>query len=707
MTTVKTTVGARDQALRTSFQPSAAIPETDVQRAIETVSAGAAPSSAQYVVASATASLPNSRVLTDTATISWNFATANQAKANLVLDSVDNTFLANMAQATVKGRVSGAGTGDPTDLTAAQVKTILALTTTSTLNAIARFADTTGGIQNSGVLIDNSNNLFFPTGTKIDFNAGDVTITHGVDLLTFAGAANGYVYDNTVSTSNAAAGFVGFLATNTDAGATTGPLLVLDRNSASPAANDAMGAVIFRGRSSTGVTRDYGQIRQQPTTVTNAAEEGQLISALMKAGALTDTLVLSSTELRPSSGNPLLGLGSATNPWGPLFVSGSTAGFVGQTMTSTDAGAAAGPIAVFDRNSASPAASDQLGQMLFRGRDSAANATDFAGITGEATVVTNGAEVGRMYLATNLNGTLTNQLGLQSGILFPTTNDGVALGNGSSSFSDLFLASGGVINWNNSTLTLVQNATRLECSGSFRSGFQSGVEGGQLELAVQASGNTLGGTEVVIDVANNVNRFFENGGTFRGAYLDYGYCLGGAGTAFQLAGKQTIWVPATAMFKVTAAAGPSTGQFTSGSTTFQYLAYDAASLEDAMFTVSMPKGWNGGTISAQVHWFHGAAVTNFAVMWQVYAIAQNDNNAISGVAYGGGGTSLLDTGGTANTTYISPEGTAFTIGNSPASGALVHFIMRRDAANGSDTLAVDALLLGVKIFYTTNVPNDL
>lgn len=40
-------------------------------------------------------------------------------------DTVDNTKLANMAQATIKGRASGAGTGDPIDLTAAQATAIL------------------------------------------------------------------------------------------------------------------------------------------------------------------------------------------------------------------------------------------------------------------------------------------------------------------------------------------------------------------------------------------------------------------------------------------------------------------------------------------------------------------------------------------------------------------------------------------------------
>lgn len=40
-------------------------------------------------------------------------------------DGTTNAKLANMAQSTIKGRASGAGTGDPTDLSASQVRTIL------------------------------------------------------------------------------------------------------------------------------------------------------------------------------------------------------------------------------------------------------------------------------------------------------------------------------------------------------------------------------------------------------------------------------------------------------------------------------------------------------------------------------------------------------------------------------------------------------
>lgn len=59
-------------------------------------------------------------------------------------DAVTNAKAANMAAATIKGRQSGGGTGDPEDLTAAQVETILNVTSTSgTANAIVKA--TSGG----------------------------------------------------------------------------------------------------------------------------------------------------------------------------------------------------------------------------------------------------------------------------------------------------------------------------------------------------------------------------------------------------------------------------------------------------------------------------------------------------------------------------------------------------------------------------------
>lgn len=49
--------------------------------------------------------------------------------------------------------------------------------------------------------------------------------------------------------------------------------------------------------------------------------------------------------------------------------------------------------------------------------------------------------------------------------IFPASNDGAALGTGTKSWSDLFLASGGVINWNNADVTITHSADLLTIAG--------------------------------------------------------------------------------------------------------------------------------------------------------------------------------------------------------------------------------------------------
>jgi hypothetical protein len=51
-----------------------------------------------------------------------------------------------------------------------------------------------------------------------------------------------------------------------------------------------------------------------------------------------------------------------------------------------------------------------------------------------------------------------------------------------------------------------------------------------------------------------------------------------------------------------------------------------------------------------------------------------------------------------NDCHVATTG-AITIGGSPAIADLIYFQVYRDAINGSDTLAVDARLLGVKLQY--------
>lgn len=76
--------------------------------------------------------------LTDTSTIGWTHtgnagvkSEANTLEAEIVIGGVENKHLYAMAQATVKGRQAGAGTGEPDDLTAAELAAVLATATSA------------------------------------------------------------------------------------------------------------------------------------------------------------------------------------------------------------------------------------------------------------------------------------------------------------------------------------------------------------------------------------------------------------------------------------------------------------------------------------------------------------------------------------------------------------------------------------------------
>ncbi len=97
------------------------------------------------------------------------------------LAAIDNSRLANMAQATIKGRASGGGTGAPQDLTATQVKTILgigdywprhnirnygALATGSATDATANYNAVVAAIAAHGTAYIPSTSLGFHFGTN-------------------------------------------------------------------------------------------------------------------------------------------------------------------------------------------------------------------------------------------------------------------------------------------------------------------------------------------------------------------------------------------------------------------------------------------------------------------------------------------------------------------------------------------------------------
>ena len=89
---------------------------------------------------------------------------------------------------------------------------------------------------------------------------------------------------------------------------------------------------------------------------------------------------------------------------------GSDGNFANVTLTSTDAGAAAAPLLDLYRDSASPAASDTLGEIEFNGEDSAGNKQQYAVIHASILSPTSTAESGQIHFETATAGASTEKM---------------------------------------------------------------------------------------------------------------------------------------------------------------------------------------------------------------------------------------------------------------------------------------------------------
>ena len=89
---------------------------------------------------------------------------------------------------------------------------------------------------------------------------------------------------------------------------------------------------------------------------------------------------------------------------------GSDGNFSNVTLNSTDAGATAGPLLDLYRNSASPAASDTIGEIEFNGKDSAGNKQQYALIHGSILSPTSTTEQGQIHFETATAGASTEKM---------------------------------------------------------------------------------------------------------------------------------------------------------------------------------------------------------------------------------------------------------------------------------------------------------
>ncbi len=169
-------------------------------------------------------------------------------------------------------------------------------------------------------------------------------------------------------------------------------------------------------------------------------------------------------------------------------------------------------------------------------------------------------------------------------------------------------------------------------------------------------------------------------------------------------GKQTCWIPAGAMKpRNTNGAAVGTVQGGTNGTMISSLDFDTATAEYAQFAIRMPKGWNESTVTFTPVWTANSTSTN-SVVWTMRAKALGNDETID--ASWGSDVSVTDANtATAYQNHIASESSALTISNASELEWVV-FEIYRNVSDGSDTLAADALLLGVTINYTTDAAND-
>ena len=208
------------------------------------------------------------------------------------------------------------------------------------------------------------------------------------------------------------------------------------------------------------------------------------------------------------------------------------------------------------------------------------------------------------------------------------------------------------------------------------------------------------GTGEIVIGSGNLN-YAGTAVTATGAELNK---LASAGTLKQ-AGKETMWIPASAMYGATTnGADAQQVETTATRPDMKVLDFDAGTDEFAQFSVAFPKSWNEGTITYQVFWTPGSTNTGDCI-FGLQGVACGDSDTID-VVYGTAIT-VTDAGiGTVEDQQVTAESSAVTIAGSPAVDQQTYFQLYRDANAGGDTFSADARVLGIKLFFTTDALND-
>jgi len=275
--------------------------------------------------------------------------------------------------------------------------------------------------------------LFLGSGAVITFNSAsstaDITITHALDILTFAGGTIA------LGTATATGGLTGNVTGNVSGTADT--------------VTNATQAAITTLANLTSI---------QNQTISLSGSLTVELASVLNQDLTTDAEPTFAT-LTLSNGLTLDGGGIAT----PTSITLSNAGTTINAKSTLDAASVS--IAVFEGDRATMADNDEA-YIRLRLSNDAGTQTEFARIIWVATDVNAGTGVdGRLDFAVVTAGSLADELQLDGTALSPSTTDGLSLGTTLLNYSDLFLDSGAVIDFDSGDVVLTHSANLLTLAG--------------------------------------------------------------------------------------------------------------------------------------------------------------------------------------------------------------------------------------------------
>ena len=317
-----------------------------------------------------------------------------------------------------------------------------------------------------------------------------------------------------------------------DDGATAAPILTLNRTSASPADNDNGGIIRFDMENDNNQQFIAASVFATALDVSDGTEDGQLSVQTMKAGTLTTAASITNegNVLLPTDG-AVINFGadsdvSLTHVADTGLTLSAGANLTTLKLTSTEAGGSAGPKLELFRDSASPAASDVLGVIDFKGENPSSGEESYAEIKAVITEITDTEEDSKLVFSTMVAGSSAENLTVDNtSVKFKVDGTAVANQGFAEDTKMVFYQSSAPTGWtidssqNNKALRVVSSSGgNTGGSVAFTTAFANGNTGGKALTTANLPAHThnLGTTYDFITQPYGSTGMYDDNGTSRG-----------------------------------------------------------------------------------------------------------------------------------------------------------------------------------------------